>query len=136
MCDLPKDPKNYCEGKLNLRSQNTSCSVLFSGHSLNWWVGLGMMHILWAKEHNYVCDMLMQNITNITWTDEKLFQTARLIIAAVIAKIHILEWTTAVLDNDIVKLGLKANWNGVTLLEFAGGNATLAEFIVLLTYTS
>jgi uncharacterized glyoxalase superfamily metalloenzyme YdcJ len=64
-----------------------------------------MMHILWAKEHNYVCDMLMQNITNITWTDEKLFQTARLIIAAVIAKIHILEWTTAVLDNDIVKLG-------------------------------
>jgi hypothetical protein len=40
-----------------------------AGHSLNWWVGLGMMHILWAKEHNYVCDMLMQNITNITWTD-------------------------------------------------------------------
>jgi hypothetical protein len=88
-----------------------------------------MMHILWAKEHNYVCDMLMQNITNITWTDETLFQTARLIIAAVIAKIHILEWTTAVLDNDIVKLGLKANWNGVTLLEFAGGNATLAAII-------
>lgn len=88
-----------------------------------------MMHTLWAKEHNYVCDMLIQNVTNITWTDETLFQTVRLIIAAVIAKIHILEWTTAVLNNDIVKLGLKANWNGVTLLEFAGGNATLAAII-------
>ena len=28
ICDLPKDPKNYCEGKLKLRSQNTSCSLI------------------------------------------------------------------------------------------------------------
>jgi hypothetical protein len=50
-------------------------------------------------------------------------------IQRIIAKGNLLEWTTAVLDNDIVKLGLKANWNGVTLLEFAGGNATLAAII-------
>jgi hypothetical protein len=85
------------------------------------------MHILWTKEHNYVCDMLKQQ--NPGWTDYNLFQTARLIITAVIAKIHTLEWTTAILNNDIAKLGLKSNWYGVTLLEIARGDANLAAVL-------
>lgn len=63
------------------------------------------------------------------WTDHKLFQTARLIITAVIAKIHTLEWTTAILNNDIIKLGLKSNWYGITLLEIARGDANLAAVL-------
>ena len=86
-----------------------------------------MMHILWTKEHNYVCDMLKQQ--NPGWTDYNLFQTARLIITAVIAKIHTLEWTTAILNNNIAKLGLKSNWYGVTLLEIARGDANLAAVL-------
>ena len=90
------------------------------------WPGLGMMHILWAKEHNYVCDMLKQNYPWMT-DDEKLFQTARLIIAAVIAKIHTLEWTTAILNNQYMPIALRSNWYGVTLLEAVGGNQAIAN---------
>ncbi|CAG2189170.1 unnamed protein product [Mytilus edulis] len=60
---------------------------------------------------------------------KKLYNTARLIIAAVIAKIRTLEWTTAILQNDVVKLGLKSNWYGVTPIEIARGNATLAAWL-------
>ena len=56
-----------------------------------WWVGLGLMHTLFTLEHNSICDRLKQEYAN--WTDERLFQTARLINAALMAKIHTVEWT-------------------------------------------
>ena len=102
--------------------------ILILGSSLNWWVGLGIFHVIWTREHNYVCDMLKER--NPTWNDEILHNTAKLIIAAVIAKIHTLEWTTAILHNDVVKLGLKSNWYGVSPIEIARGNATLAAWLI------
>ena len=92
------------------------------------WPGLGMMHILWTKEHNYVCDMLRQNYPGMT-DDEKLFQTARLIIAAVLAKIHTLEWTPAILNNTYMQIAQKGHWYGVTLLEAVLGNKTIAAVV-------
>lgn len=86
-----------------------------------------MFHIIWTREHNYVCDMLKQR--NPTWDDDKLYHTARLIIGGVIAKIHTLEWTPAILQNKLVSLGLRSNWYGVSLMEFAKGNSTLAKIL-------
>lgn len=95
----------------------------------NWWTGLELFHIIWTKEHNYICDQLKQQ--NPRWNDNKLFETARLIISAVIAKIHTLEWTTAILQNYVLKLGLKSNWYGISTLDIAAGNRTLADALAV-----
>ena len=42
-----------------------------------------------------------------------MFDVARLINAAVIAKIHTIEWTPAVLPNPTLNAALNANWYGV-----------------------
>lgn len=44
--------------------------------------------------------------------DEHVFQTARLINAAVMAKIHTIEWTPAILANKTLKMGMYGNWYG------------------------
>ena len=44
--------------------------------------------------------------------DEHIFQTARLINSAVMAKIHTIEWTPAILANDTLKKGMYTNWYG------------------------
>ncbi|MEE8526771.1 MAG: peroxidase family protein, partial [Thermoanaerobaculia bacterium] len=54
-------------------------------------IGLLMLHHLWAAEHNYLVDQLRQRYPQMS--AEELFQTARLIVGAEIAKIHTVEWT-------------------------------------------
>src|SRR5262249_12405415 len=51
-----------------------------------WWLGLGLLTTLFAREHNAICDRLA--IEYPSWSDEELFQRARLINAALLAKIH------------------------------------------------
>jgi hypothetical protein len=55
--------------------------------------------------------------------DEHIFQVARMINAAVMAKIHTVEWTPAILKNDTLKTAMYANWYGLanpnTLLKSA-----------------
>lgn len=82
-----------------------------TGFNRNWWVGLEMMHTLWVREHNSIADMLKQSYPN--WSDERLFQTARLINAALIAKIHTVDWTPAILKNYTLREGMFANWRGL-----------------------
>ena len=81
-----------------------------TGFNESWWLGLASMHTLFAREHNAVCDELRAHYR--TWSDERVYQTARLVIAALIAKIHTVEWTPAILATEAIDLGLKANWNG------------------------
>jgi hypothetical protein len=45
--------------------------------------------------------------------DEQVFQTARLINAALMAKIHTVEWTPAILANKTLKRAMFANWYGL-----------------------
>ena len=45
--------------------------------------------------------------------DEELFQRARLINAALMAKIHTVEWTPAVIGHPTTRLGMRANWYGL-----------------------
>src|SRR6187401_463555 len=81
-----------------------------TGFTDNSWVGLSLLHGLFALEHNAICDMLKKH--NTKWDDERLFQQARLVNAALLAKIHTVEWSTAILPQDVLSTGLRANWYG------------------------
>ncbi len=81
-----------------------------TGFTENSWVGLSLLHGLFALEHNAICDMLRKN--NVHWDDERIFQQARLINSALTARIHTVEWTPAILPNPITAAALRINWNG------------------------
>ncbi len=51
-----------------------------TGFNESWWLGLGSMHTLFAREHNVLCDELRSHYPS--WGDERIFQTARLIVSA------------------------------------------------------
>jgi hypothetical protein len=76
-----------------------------------WWSGLGMWMTLFAREHNAVCARLASEYPH--WDDEELFQRARLVVAALLAKIHTVEWTPAVISHPTTVYALRANWFGV-----------------------
>ncbi len=96
---LPEETKSALHG------------VDLTGFSDNYWVGLSVMHTLFAREHNAICDMLKGHYP--TWDDEQLFLKARLINAALIAKIHTVEWTPGILNTKALQIGMNANWYGV-----------------------
>ena len=77
--------------------------VHFSGFTDNWWIGLAMLHTLFTLEHNHVCDLLAHEHPD--WTDEQLFTKARLITSALMAKIHTVEWTPAILPHPVITAG-------------------------------
>ncbi|MFK0164480.1 peroxidase family protein [Rhizobium sp. NPDC090279] len=81
-----------------------------TGFNESWWLGLSAMHTLFAREHNLLCDELRRQYGN--WDDERIYQTARLIVTALIAKIHTVEWTPAILATKAIEIGLSSNWNG------------------------
>jgi hypothetical protein len=75
------------------------------------WLGLVMLQALFTSEHNAICAMLQRSYPD--WADEQLFQRARLILAALIAKIHTVEWTPAVISHPTTVTALHANWWGL-----------------------
>src|SRR6187549_1558968 len=81
-----------------------------TGFNENMWVGLSLLHALFALEHNAICDELKKH--NPLWDDERLFQQARLVNAALLAKIHTVEWSVAILPADVTATGLRTNWYG------------------------
>jgi hypothetical protein len=81
-----------------------------TGFTENGWVGLSLLHGLFALEHNAVCDALKKH--NPLWDDERLFQQARLVVSALLAKIHTTEWSCAILPREVLSTGLKATWHG------------------------
>jgi hypothetical protein len=76
-----------------------------------WWLGLSLLGRLFVMEHNAICDMLAARYPS--WSDEVLFQKARLINVAVLAKIHTVEWTPAVISHPSTVVGMRANWFGL-----------------------
>ncbi|MFY9854204.1 MAG: peroxidase family protein, partial [Terracidiphilus sp.] len=99
----------------------------------NWTVGLSFLHNLFAREHNsFVAEF--RRVAAITpdadcglrdpaepkkviryrdVTPDELFEIARLVVAAEIAKIHTIEWTPQLLYNEPLYLGMNGNWNGL-----------------------
>jgi hypothetical protein len=81
-----------------------------TGFTENSWIGQSLLHAIFALEHNAICDRLRRD--HASWDDEHLFQQARLINAALMAKIHTVEWTPAILPNDVIRTAMNTNWHG------------------------
>lgn len=99
----------------------------------NWNIGISFYHNLFAREHNSFVDAFRKQATATPdadcglrnpsavdrvirykdVTDEELFQMARLVVAAEIAKIHTIEWTTQLLYDEPLYQGMNANWGGL-----------------------
>jgi hypothetical protein len=116
-------------GKMEINDDGTlptERGVEDAGFRRNWWVGLTMLHTLFVREHNKICDMLYDAYPE--WDDNRLFNVARLINAGLMAKIHSVEWTPAILPNQTLETGLNSNWYGLfTYWKPAKTRETVAE---------
>lgn len=99
----------------------------------NWTIGMSFFHNLFAREHNVFVDAFRrkaaaspdedsklrnpgrpdQAIRYKDVTAEELFQIARLVVSAEIAKIHTIEWTPQLLYGEPLAVGMNSNWNGL-----------------------
>jgi len=142
-------------GKLKLEKRNGETFIPhddqgfpIAGSIVNWWTGLELMHTLFALEHNAICDMLhakypdfsryKASLLLINWYSancsfsEQLFDTARLINTALMAKIHTVEWTPAILHHPTIKVALDSNWWGLvgeTITKMFGRISKTSEII-------
>ncbi len=82
-----------------------------TGVAGNFWLGLALLHTLFTREHNAIADRLAAEHPRLT--DDELFAKARLITAALMAKIHTVEWTPAIIAHPTTKFGMRANWYGI-----------------------
>jgi len=103
--------------------------VPVTGVNGNWWIGLDLMHTLFTLEHNAIADALRTEYP--TWSDQELFDRARLVNAALTAKIHTVEWTPAILGHPTLQVAMRANWWGLEgrRLHEAAGRLARAEWI-------
>ncbi|MDX6587705.1 MAG: hypothetical protein QOI31_2178 [Solirubrobacterales bacterium] len=99
------------DGMLPNETEAKLDGVDLTGFADNYWIGLSLLHTLFVKEHNAICDHLKGSYP--TWDDEKLFLTARLVNSALSAKIHTVEWTPGILANPVLERAMHANWYGI-----------------------
>jgi hypothetical protein len=110
-----KSLRTFVDGKLKLSDKGLLPRDLMgaeeAGFNRNWWLGLSTLHTLFVKEHNAIAEHLKSKYP--LWSDEALYQKARLITAALIAKIHTIEWTPAIIPNRTLYTAMNANWKGL-----------------------
>jgi len=87
-----------------------------TGLTANWWLGLSLLHNIFTREHNAICDHLIEAFPE--WrrlpdADAQVFRVARLVSGALMAKIHTLDWTPAILQHPAVQIGMNASWWGL-----------------------
>ncbi len=104
------------DGKIHLENnlfhpEAEALKEMRSASLAGWWVGVELCFTLFALEHNAICDDLKAHYPE--WDDEELFQHARLVNAALMAKIHTVEWTPGILGHPALQVGMKANWWGL-----------------------
>ena len=118
--------KILADGKVAVDSKNKRLlynerKLPVTGFHDNWWLGLELIHTIFHLEHNWIIDNLLKpqigkkickNGNGFDCGNE-MFEKARLINSALIAKIHTVEWTPALLDNPVLHLGMRANWYGL-----------------------
>ena len=92
------------------RDVPTGCPVSPRGLT-NLWIGLALIHVLFAREHNAICDRLRSDYPR--WDDDRLYAKARLINVALMAKIHTLEWTPAMIAHPTTEFSIRATWWGL-----------------------
>ncbi len=99
----------------------------------NWSIGMSFFHNLFVREHNAFVDAFRNQAAAAPDADsglrnparpnevirykdvsaEELFEAARLVVSAEIAKIHTTEWTPQLLYDEPLYLGMNANWHGL-----------------------
>lgn len=99
----------------------------------NWSAGLSFYHNVFAREHNQFVDTFRKEAAahpnddsglrdpaapnkKILYKDvtpDVLFEVARLVVSAEIAKIHTIEWTTQLLYDESLYRGMNSNWSGL-----------------------
>jgi hypothetical protein len=99
----------------------------------NWSIGMSFYHNVFVREHNLIVDAFRelartkpdvdsglrdpskpsQAIPYGRLSDDELFEIARLIISAEIAKIHTIEWTTQLLYDEPLYVAMNSNWSGL-----------------------
>ena len=130
--------RSHIGGKLRIEPTgllpvDPETGVHFSGFTDNWWIGLAMLHTLFTLEHNYICDLLAHYSP--TWDDEQLYRKAKLINSALMAKIHTVEWTPAIVPHPVVKVAMNVNWAGLAgeewqeILEFIDDRELLGGIV-------
>ncbi|MGI9112163.1 MAG: peroxidase family protein [Gaiellaceae bacterium] len=85
--------------------------VDLTGVAGNFWLGLALLHTLFTREHNAICERLAGEHPD--WSDDELYDRARLINAALMAKIHTVEWTPAIIAHPTTRYAMRANWYGI-----------------------
>jgi hypothetical protein len=75
------------------------------------WVGLTALHSLFMREHNAICDHLHKRYPELS--DDDLYDRARMVVGALVAKIHTLEWTAAIIAHPATIQALRVNWWGL-----------------------
>jgi hypothetical protein len=113
----------------------------------NWTIGLSFFHNVFAREHNAFVDEFRKQAAQTPEEDcglrnparpdrvirykdvtpDELFEVARLVLAAEIAKIHTTEWTTQLLYDEPLYKGMNANWSGL----LGGGQPAVDEALKL-----
>ena len=104
-----------------------------TGFPDNWTIGMSFYHTVFAREHNLFVDAFRaqaaatpdadsglrhpdrpgQAIRYRQVTADEVFEVARLVVSAEIAKIHTTEWTPQLLYDEPLYLGMNANWHGL-----------------------
>lgn len=65
-----------------------------TGDNQNSWAGVTILQELFVREeHNYIVQKMSQEYPRMQ--DEQLFNAARLVIAALVAKVHTADWTVS-----------------------------------------
>ncbi|WP_293904761.1 peroxidase family protein [Phenylobacterium sp.] len=90
-----------------------------AGVTGNWWICLSMFQTLFAREHNAIVDRL--KVDHPDKSGEWLFQKARLVNAALLAKIHTTEWTPALMNSALGRTIMRTNWWGLAGEHFTRG---------------
>ena len=99
------------DGLLPLDPADASGSLELTGVNGNWWIGLSALHTLFAREHNAIVDRLRIDFP--AADGDWLFNKARLVNAALMAKIHTVEWTPALMDSPQGRMAMRGNFWGL-----------------------
>jgi hypothetical protein len=97
--------------KLGLPPEDMERFANLSGVAGNFWIGLALLHSLFMREHNAICERLAAEYSHMS--DQELYDKARLVNAAVMAKVHTVDWTPAIIAHPTTVLALRTNWYGL-----------------------
>lgn len=101
------------------------------GPKANSWLGLALMQSLFLREHNAICRRLTVAHPEFTADQERLYNVARLVNSALMAKIHTVDWTPAIIAHPTTVTGMHANWFGLLGEKFTSMFGRLVDSEIL-----